>query len=153
NRRFLIAFFALLIFAAAARSITDPDFWWHLRTGQYILETRAIPHTDIYSSVKFGSEWVTHEWLSEVLMYSSFRLTSYAGLITIFALIVALSFFVTYLRCELRAPNTYISALALMVGTAATIPTWGVRPQMFSILFAAVFLWVLDRKENSRVVW
>lgn len=153
DRRLLIAFFILIILAAAARPITDPDFWWHLRTGQYIVETRAIPHTDIYSSVKFGSEWVTHEWLSEVLMYSIFRLTNYVGLIAFFALIVALSFFITYLRCELRAPNAYISALALIVGTAATIPTWGVRPQMFSILFAAVFLWVLDQKENSRVIW
>jgi len=156
DRRLLIAFFILLIFAAAARPITDPDFWWHLRTGQYILETRSIPYTDIFSSVKLGSEWVTHEWLSEVLTYWIFQASNYAGLIAFFALVVALSFFVTYQRCELRAPNAYVAGLALLLGTAATIPTWGVRPQMFSMLLAAVFLWVLDQHgqdKDSRLIW
>jgi hypothetical protein len=140
DRRLLIVFFILLIFAGAARPITDPDFWWHLRTGQYIVETRSIPHTDIFSNVKFGSEWVTHEWLSEILMYSIFPAT----------------FWITYKRSELRAPNTYIAGLALLIGAAATIPTWGVRPQMFSMLFAAGFLWVLDKyalEKSTRVIW
>lgn len=156
DRRLLILFFMLLIFAAAARPITDPDFWWHLRTGQYILETRSIPYTDIFSTVRFGSEWVTHEWLSEVLMYGIYRLSSYGGLIAFFALIIAASFWITYRRCEAHAPNPYIAGLVLMLGAAATIPTWGVRPQMFSMLFAAVFLWVLDkhgREKDSRLVW
>jgi len=154
--RLLIVFFMLLIFAAAARPITDPDFWWHLRTGQYILETRSIPHTDIFSTVKFGSEWVTHEWLSEVLMYGIFRIGSYVGLIAFFALIIAVTFWITYRRCEMRAPNAYVAGLALLLGTGATIPTWGVRPQMFSMLLAAVFLWVLDKHcedNNSRLIW
>jgi len=146
----------LLIFAGAARPITDPDFWWHLRTGQYILETRSIPHTDIFSNVKFGSEWVTHEWLSEIVMYSIYRVAGYSGLIVFFSAIVAACFWITYKRCELHAPNAYIAGLALIIGAGATIPTWGVRPQMFSMLFAAGFLWVLDAyalKQNSRLLW
>jgi len=156
DRRLLILFFMLLIFASAARPITDPDFWWHLRTGQYILETSSIPYSDIFSTVKFGSEWVTHEWLSEVLMYWIFQLSGYGGLIAFFGLIIAVSFWITYRRCETRAPNPYIAGLVLMLGAAATIPTWGVRPQMFSMLFAATFLWVLDNydhEKNWRVVW
>src|SRR6185503_14528489 len=117
---------------------------------------RSIPYTDIFSSVKLGSEWVTHEWLSEVLTYWIFQASNYAGLIEFFALVVALSFFVTYQRCEIRAPNAYVAGLALLLGTAATIPTWGVRPQMFSMLLAAVFLWVLDQHgqdKDSRLIW
>src|SRR5688572_13628562 len=154
--RLLILFFMLLIFASAARPITDPDFWWHLRTGQYILETSSIPYSDIFSTVRFGSEWVTHEWLSEVLMYWIFQLSDYGGLIAFFGLIIAASFWITYRRCETRAPNPYIAGLVLMLGAAATIPTWGVRPQMFSMLFAAIFLFVLDKydyEKKSRVVW
>ena len=146
----------VLIFAGAARPITDPDFWWHLRTGKYILETRSIPHTDMFSSVKFGSEWVTHEWLSEIVMYSIYRVSSYSGLIAFFSAIVATCFWITYKRCELRAPNPYVAGLALIIGAGATIPTWGVRPQMFSMVFAAAFLWVLDEyaiKKNIRLIW
>jgi hypothetical protein len=156
DRRLLILFFMLLIFASAARPITDPDFWWHLRTGQYILETSSIPYSDIFSTVKFGSEWVTHEWLSEVLMYWIFQLSGYGGLIAFFGLIIAVSFWITYRRCEMRAPNPYIAGLVLMLGAAATIPTWGVRPQMFSMLFASFFLWMLEKygeRKNSRSIW
>src|SRR6185503_8264847 len=65
SRRLLVVVFMLVIFAAAARPIKDPDFYWHLKTGQYLFETRSIPSVDIFSNSKFGSEWVTHEWLSE----------------------------------------------------------------------------------------
>jgi hypothetical protein len=156
KRKLLGFFFMLLIFAAASRPITDPDFWWHLRTGQYIVETKSIPHSDIFSTLRLGSEWVTHEWLSEVLMYYLFRPLGFAGLIGAFALIIMASFWITYRRCQLRVPYPYVVALALLLGTAATIPTWGVRPQMFSILFASVVLIVLDkycRDENKRLIW
>jgi hypothetical protein len=110
----------------------------------------------MFSSTKLGSEWVTHEWLSEVLMHRIFDMSDYAGLIAFFAAIIAASFWITYRRSEQRAPNPYIAGLALMIGASATIPTWGVRPQMFSMLFAAAFLWVLDRylaDTNSRLIW
>ena len=32
---FLAALF-IGLFAMAARNVTDPDVWWHLKTGQYI---------------------------------------------------------------------------------------------------------------------
>ena len=68
RRVFPLAFF-LMIFALAVRqsAYIDPDLWWHLQTGQDIFLTKTIPHVDIYSFTKAGSEWVTHEWLSEVL--------------------------------------------------------------------------------------
>jgi hypothetical protein len=47
-----IAFAAILLFsllAMTARPATDPDLWWHLRTGQLIVETSHISHTDPFS--------------------------------------------------------------------------------------------------------
>src|ERR1041384_1348146 len=69
-RRLLVFVLLLILFMGAARNVFDPDFWWHLKTGQYIVETRSIPHTDIFSTVYFGREWVTHEWLSEAIIYA-----------------------------------------------------------------------------------
>ena len=154
--RLVVLFFMILIFAAAARPISDPDFWWHLRTGQYIVETKSIPYTDMFSTLRFGSEWVTHEWLSEVLMYSIFRVAGFAGLIIFFALIITTAFWTTYRLCLKRTSNPYIAGLVTILCAAATMPTWGVRPQMFSILFAGIFLVILDKycgNEKTRVVW
>jgi hypothetical protein len=146
----------LFIFASAFRPIMDPDFWWHLKTGQYIVATKSIPHTDIFSVPRFGSEWVTHEWLSEILMYGVFSLWGFAGLIVGFAVVITLAFWIAYRRCESRTPHIFVAAVALLLGVGTTTPFWGVRPQMFSLLFASVFLAVLDkyqRGEDKRLIW
>jgi hypothetical protein len=154
--KLFVGFFMLLIFVSALRPITDPDFWWHLKTGEYIVTVKSIPRTDIFSTLRFGSEWVTHEWLSEVLMYVVFSLMGYGGLIVAFAGVITLAFGIAYRQCASRTPHVFVAAFALLLGAAATIPTWGVRPQMFSLLFASIFLAVLDkycRGEDKRLIW
>ncbi len=156
SRRLLVLVYMLVIFTAASQPITDPDFWWHLKTGQFILKTWTIPHTDIFSTVRFGSEWVTHEWLSEAFMYLVYSRLGYGGLIVIFSLIVTAAFAIIYQLCRKRAGHPYVSGFSLILGAAATMPTWGVRPQMFSIFFASIFISFLDkysRNENTRCVW
>jgi hypothetical protein len=152
----LVIVFMLVIFALAVQPITDPDFWWHLKTGQYIIETRSIPHTDIFSTLRFGSEWVTHEWLSEVFIYSVFRTLGYGGLIVVFSILITGSFWLVQQRCRKRGVHPYVAGLAVLLGAVATMPTWGVRPQMFSLLFASIFISFLDRysrREASPSVW
>ena len=156
SRRLLVVVFMSVIFAAASRPIRDPDFYWHLKTGEYLVETRSIPKTDIFSTSKFGSEWVTHEWLSELFMYSIFRWLGYAGLIAAFAAIITLTFSLAYRRCKEVAPHPYIAGFALIIGAAATMPTWGVRPQMLSMLFASIFVLVLGdycRNVRTKAIW
>ena len=80
-RRLFTAILFLALFTMAAREISDPDFWWHLRTGQFILESRAIPHNDIFSHTNAGRVWIAHEWLSEVLIYAIFSVGSFPLLI------------------------------------------------------------------------
>ena len=55
--RTLGALLVYMVFAAAAvREFTDPDFWWHLRTGQLIVDTGAIPKVDPFSFTAAGSQ-------------------------------------------------------------------------------------------------
>ena len=156
SRRLLVFVFMAVIFAGSARPILDPDFWWHLRTGQYLIQTRHIPYTDIFSSTRFGSEWVTHEWLSEVFMYSLYRALGLGGLIAVFSLIITAACWITYKRIEERAGHPYVSGFILILGGLATAPTWGVRPQMFTFLFASIFIATLIayvREAKHRGLW
>ena len=68
-RRVFVAILGLGLFAMAARNVTDPDVWWHLRTGQLILQNHALFHTDPYSFTRFGQPWIDHEWLSQLLIF------------------------------------------------------------------------------------
>src|SRR5919112_1583036 len=109
TRRLLIFVLLAAIFTLTAGQITDPDFWWHLRTGQLIYETRAIPHTDIFSFTAQGKEWITHEWLAEVLIYAIYKLSGWGGLVVSFALVMTAALWIAYRRAAKLAPHPYVA--------------------------------------------
>ena len=43
--------------------ITNNDIWWHLKTGEWILEHRTVPHQDPFSLIASGRDWIDHEWM------------------------------------------------------------------------------------------
>src|SRR6185312_3104616 len=157
SARSLLAFaFLLVIFALACRPIVDPDFWWHLKTGQHLLESGSIPHADLFSSIFVGKEWITHEWLSEALLYAIYRSAGFGGLIVTFALIITVGFSLVYRRCAKRSGHVYVIGSAVLLGALASGPTWNVRPQIFSFLFASVFLKLLEdfqARRARRSIW
>lgn len=155
-RRLLVFVLMSVVFTLAARPVIDPDFWWHLRAGKLIWEARAVPHADVFSATFAGREWVAHEWLSEVLMFLVQQSLGYAGLVVCFALVISAAMWVAYRRCAAVAHHPHVAGSALLLGALAASPTWGARPQMFSFLFAAVFLALLDAHaagRSRRAVW
>ncbi len=144
-------FFSLLflgLFLLTLRPIADPDFWWHLRTGQLIVQTDAIPHADPFSFTNSGKPWVAHEWLSELFMYGLYRLGSYGLLIFVFSLVISGAFLLAYLRSP-EESRPYVAGFTLLLGAIATAPTWGVRPQMISLFITSLFLYLLDRYQTE----
>jgi hypothetical protein len=155
-RRVFVLVFFLMIFALAVRqsAFIDPDLWWHLQTGQDIVALRTIPQADIYSFTKAGSEWVTHEWLSEVFIYATFRTAGWAGLLIVFSTLITIAFYLTYRRC---VGKPYIAALAILLAVVASSPLFGIRPQMITLLFASIFISLLTQYsidgQSRRLYW
>ncbi len=139
-----ILLFGLL--AMTARNAVDPDLWWHLRTGEWIMETGSIPHSDPFSFTRAGSPWVSHEWLSEVAFYEIWKHGGEAGLIVFSAIVTTAGFMLLYLRSPGK-PQWAAATLAL--GALAAAPTWGVRPQMFTFTLASLLLWLLERGQEQ----
>jgi hypothetical protein len=127
-----------------ARPATDPDLWWHLRTGQWIVETGHVPHADHFSFTRAGHAWVSHEWLSEVVFYELWKHIGAAGLIVFSAIITTAGFLLLYLRCLLCGAKKHWAAAAAAFGALASAPSWGVRPQMFTFTLASLLLWLLE---------
>lgn len=155
-RRIFPLAFLLMVFALAVRQCAyiDPDLWWHLQTGQDIVLTKAIPHADLYSFTKAGSEWVTHEWLSEVMIYGIYRVAGWGGLVCIFSGLITLAVFITYRRCD---GQPYVAALAVLLAAASSSPLFGIRPQMITFLFASIYVALLSRYaregRNRTLLW
>jgi hypothetical protein len=145
TRRLFTAILFLALFVIAAREISDPDFWWHLRTGRFIVENRALPHADIFSFTNAGRPWIAHEWLSEVLIYALYALGSFPALILAFAALIGLTFAFVYARTP---GKPYVAAFALLLAAFAAAPTFGARPQMFTLWLASIFLYLLDQRRD-----
>ena len=145
-----LLFFGLL--ALTARPATDPDLWWHLRTGEWIVSHHQIPHTDPFSFTRAGSPWISQEWLSELLFYEIWRWASWPGLIFFSAIVTTAAFLLLFWRC---AAPAHWAAAATVVGALACAPAWGSRPQMFTFLAASLWLWLLERGEKRpwRLLW
>jgi hypothetical protein len=151
TRRIFILILVSGLFLVGARNVSDPDLWWHLKTGQYIIAHKTVPHTDAFSYTRGGQPWVAHEWLSELFLYGLYRRGGWAGLILVFAAITAATFFLLYLRC---AETPYVAGLVTVWGAIAGAPSWGVRPQTLTWLLVSLWLLILDRsKGNCLLLW
>lgn len=140
-------------FFFAARPLSDGDFWWHLKTGEYILNTRSIPKTDLFSFTNYGRPWVAHEWLSEAIFYLIYSRLGFNALIIIFAILTALAFWIAFKRSE---SHPLIGGFATLLGVWAVLPTIGVRPRVFTLLLSSVYLALLARyvrRGEGRYIW
>jgi hypothetical protein len=150
KRTFLAVVF-IGLFALSLRNVTDPDIWWHLKTGEYIAEHHSVPRTDSFSFTRAGKPWVAHEWLTDLFLYELLSTTGFRGLIVVFAVILCAAFFVLYLRCR---ADVYIAGVAVHYAAWATEPVWGVRPQVISLLLTSLWLLILERSErNPKLLW
>src|SRR5215211_2282422 len=85
----VVAPFLALIFCTLWFGQTDPDYWWHIRTGHLILETGQLPRTDPFTFTSGGASWVTHEWLTEVIFALIDSQFGYVGNVMLSALLGA----------------------------------------------------------------
>lgn len=134
---------------------TDPDWWWHLRTGQLIWDTGAIPTTDSFSFTMAGRPWVAHEWLFDVLTYLGLGAFGYAGLSAIMAAIVTTTFTLHYLLLRALGAGRVLAGLLVAWSGLLSFMLITMRPQLFSYLFLSVELWVLYlyRAGWRRPIW
>jgi len=148
--RLLTAIVFIAIFTMAVRVPADTDTWWHLRSGQYILETRTIPTTDPFSHTRGGQPWIDHGWLAQLFWYGLFALGGWAGLSLGLATLVTVTFGLVW---RVTPGNQYVRAFSIILGAITSAVIWVARPQMVSFLLAGLVLWLLERYKRTGRRW
>jgi hypothetical protein len=122
----------------------DPDGWWHLRTGQWIVENRAVPVTDTFSIMK-GTRWVAYSWLYELLLYGLYNSFGLPGFV-IYGVLMSLTItFALYSMLRTLSGRIILSIALTSAGILAMAPMLHIRSFTFSILFLSVELFILYR--------
>src|SRR5258706_9839534 len=158
----VLALSAICLLGLFSTEAHDTDFWWHLKTGQYIVQNHKLPVPDPFAYTTAmnppsypGEDQVryfnlTHEWLSQIVMYAVdsvgglpaivlARATLLAGICALVGLLAA------------RRTGKFYAGIAAAFATAllATVVTVD-RPMIVTCLFAAAFMTML---EFRRALW
>jgi hypothetical protein len=132
----------------APSRILEPDLWWHLRTGDWILQHRSVPRVDQFSTMT-GHPWIAYSWSLEALMSLIYRRVGLAGILSLQLIVSTLVIGVLYLLL-CRVQNSFLRAAALTaLGGAALGPSFAVRPWLMTILFFLVELLILYHAQRS----
>ena len=130
----------------------DTDLWGHIKFGKDLWDAMAFQRVDIYSYTAFGSEWINHEWLSELIMYFVYHIFGSPGLL-IGKLLVGFS--IVYLLskiCFHRACEPLVYGMVFVLAVFVMCPGFMIRPQILTFLFASYFLYsfhlYLERGKN-----
>jgi hypothetical protein len=93
SRRFGISLpllFALgvysLIIAHPRLVLADPDTYWHIAVGHWIIQHGTVPDHGIFSATMGSSGWLPQSWLAEILMALIYDHFGWSGLSVVTAL-------------------------------------------------------------------
>jgi hypothetical protein len=148
NNKFFIAaalavflfFYSLLLFRGQ-HFVFDPDTFWHISTGQWILDHARFPTVDIFSYTAYGRRWISTEWLSEILFAIAYKFGGWRAVIILSAASCATAvtivcfYLLRHLRFSIAIGWTAITVLAIS-------PHFLARPHIFS--FALLAIWTIN---------
>jgi hypothetical protein len=145
-RRFIILglLFSMPVRAIDVTLLQDPDLWWHVRTGQWIVEHGTVPGTDPLSSYGGERPWVAYSWLFEIVLYSLTRVFGLSGVIVysvamLFLIMSALFMTIRQLEGRIVPAVVLIASGFFVILVQAAKP----RPWHFTILFSVLTIYVI----------
>ncbi|HUB77616.1 MAG TPA: hypothetical protein VMB03_02415 [Bryobacteraceae bacterium] len=142
--------------------IYDSDFWWHLKTGQFIVEHRALPSPDFFAFTTasavdaYRGEAITrhfnltHEWLAQVFFYLVWRAAGFGGVVVFRALLLAAMCGFVGLIAWRRCGGFYRSLAAACATAGMAIPFALDRPYLITFLLLAATIAILEYRPS---VW
>jgi hypothetical protein len=158
----IMALVAILIFSRFWFGIGDSDFWWHLKTGQFIWQNHKLPvpdpfayatylHSDSYpgeSQVRYFN--LTHEWLAQLAYYGAYAQAGPAGVAALRALLLTLTCGTLGLIAWRRTGGFYRSVAVALAAIACTAVVSSERPYLFTYFFLPAVIAIL---EYRRWLW
>ncbi len=122
------------------RATLDPDIYWHVRVGDWILQNHAFPQIGIFSQYAQGHGWIAYSWGFEVLMAWLFRLGGLASIpiaLGVLRAIIAFTIFLVTFRISNRFWLSWLLTAATVIPLASIMV---IRPILFTIIFFMIEL-------------
>lgn len=149
------------IFFYATRPIDDPDFWWHLKSGAVMVQNWELLQSDPFTFSGDGVVSVRETlilkgyWLWQLTAYGLYALFGFYGIFLLNLLTVGTMAGVVIQQLRRQQVGIALTALLLTAGFFVMRSGYPLeRPQVVSLLFAAILMTLLARvREGGRLNW
>jgi len=136
-------------------AIINEDIGRHIKLGEIIWQSGSVPHTNLLSYTAADFPFINHHWLSEVVFYGFYHFGGLAGIMVAKILILLAAYVFLFLIVKNKIDSITILGflLSLVLISMRTDP----RPEIFTYLIAAAFLFVIyrvrDGKSGVNLLW
>jgi tetratricopeptide (TPR) repeat protein len=144
----LLSLFLVFVLVISYSNIRSLDFWWHLKSGEWILQNKTIPVTDPFSHSAPGKPWISHEWLFGLLSHLVYRIGDVTGIVVAKAILIALTFGLCAWVARLRGATPGLILLVLTASYAIARFRFNARPDFLSLPLAvgSILIYEMSRK-------
>jgi hypothetical protein len=151
SQRLLALALFLLFFLLAIAPIRSYDLFWHLATGRWIVEHRALPASDPFAVASDREPWINGEWLFQVVLHAVQGVTGIDGLSWVRALLAALIFLIAY-RASVSVSSAEVALPLTALAFAGALPIFDVRPSGIAALFVLLATALASRKPRGATI-
>jgi len=138
----LIVPFLILTFIYGCYAMVNGDIWWHLKTGEWILNKHRVPTQNLFTYTNPTSPWIDLHWGFQTLVAIIFHQFGTFGLVVAKSFIAVATFLLLLLTSRNSLP-AWVTVICWAPFLAIFSSRYHVRPEMFSLLFVACTLWLL----------
>src|SRR3984893_3912598 len=100
-----IAAVLIILALPVTRTIQDPDFWWHLRAGQLIIQHGGLLGNDTFTYTVPGNHWTMHEWLNDVLFAIEYAIGGMGLIVLVLSAVTWAGLVCVMQKARLRHPG------------------------------------------------
>lgn len=140
-----LAVFLQICLSVGKNLLNDGDTGYHIRAGEFILNTLSFPRHDMFSYISPPLPWTAHEWLSEIIMAMIHKNFGMTGLVIFFAFLISFAFFLLFKIIRSNNSNIVSSIFIVLFAAAASQMHWLARPHIFSMILMIVWYYILDQ--------
>jgi len=149
-----LAIILLFFLLYSSISVWDPDFWWHINTGRYILKHKALPEEDPFTFTTPEGATLRKTvilkgyWLAQVALYGIYSIGGVPGIVLLRSIVLTLTLLLLY--WFLRGTNPFFRILSIAMTGNVLFYFTGERPQTLTFPLVMILFILLEGYREMR---
>ncbi len=131
----VVLLYSIVLFPGYEKFFLDSDAGWHIRAGERMVQTRALPQAEPFSFTMQGTPWFAWEWGADVMVGTIHGKWGLTGVVFFYGLAIAAGVWLWFRLNWAAGGNFLLACLFAAPMISSTTLHWLARPHLLSWLF------------------